>query len=853
MTSATSSPHPSNANARQHSQSLSMEFEMPDFNLQQSLDDLGLFNLPPASTSTQSASLVQSMASSSHFTDGSGSGSGAGTGAPVDGHPSPAGSLSRSAPERPLSSTGSHASPGSHRQRQESAAASSTAGPSSGAHPLNTVYPAADRTNANATTQSSDEANAALQQLLSSIQTNGVDQHQQRQSTAPQLSLQDIQRLLLEKERSDQLQNLQTALLRQQLEALQRARQNPQVMQQLPQQLQGSQSSVQQLLSALQGGNGQHSQLQPGSDGMSADASQLLMNILGSDSQADVSHNIPKLLADASMLAQYGLITPPASGGLNMGASMQQRGSTTSQAPFMSPLNMPQGTQGGAGPVPLSLNASAMGADGSGALGQIRHPYTPLESPAVTPASVFSNMSLGHGGEQFFSPLTSPALVPQPNYYPPKSRKSGTTPSASPLALQGKPGPLPRKNRSTTAEARANRQRPSPLIKPTVGTTGSVKRKKDNSSKPASPATVSQPESRRASISDNGNGHSRSSSQVATFTPIMAGAAKPMDASPSEGATSTPSPIDISTAMGPPLSTAGGKPMTPGSLMGIGGSGGSSGEDSSKRSGSQSSSRFRADSRASTSSQSLSNVKPSSSSKSSKSKGKGSSSVTFAANAKGEGVTTGGDEEQDEEDEDGGANGAGDVSATSDSRRTSHKAAEQKRRDSLKYCFDELRGMLPPITLDEDAPGGSYLGPDGLTEDEDAEGFDRADVMDPEFSKTANRAISKVALLRHSNEWIVRLRGRLARRDAALGAARCEVEQLRTLLMAHGIMPPAGMGQQHHQQAQHHHQMQQALHHHHQQQQQQQHMGHFMMPGGGGAGGGGSVPGGVPAPGMDWS
>lgn len=40
-------------------------------------------------------------------------------------------------------------------------------------------------------------------------------------------------------------------------------------------------------------------------------------------------------------------------------------------------------------------------------------------------------------------------------------------------------------------------------------------------------------------------------------------------------------------------------------------------------------------------------------------------------------------------------------------RRTSHKAAEQKRRDSLKHCFDDLRQMIPNIV--EKAPSKVFL------------------------------------------------------------------------------------------------------------------------------------------------
>ena len=36
-------------------------------------------------------------------------------------------------------------------------------------------------------------------------------------------------------------------------------------------------------------------------------------------------------------------------------------------------------------------------------------------------------------------------------------------------------------------------------------------------------------------------------------------------------------------------------------------------------------------------------------------------------------------------------------------RKSSHKAAEQKRRDSLKTSFDDLRLLLPPIPLPSSA------------------------------------------------------------------------------------------------------------------------------------------------------
>ncbi|WFD06228.1 DNA topoisomerase [Malassezia vespertilionis] len=141
-----------------------------------------------------------------------------------------------------------------------------------------------------------------------------------------------------------------------------------------------------------------------------------------------------------------------------------------------------------------------------------------------------------------------------------------------------------------------------------------------------------------------------------------------------------------------------------------------------------------------------------------------------------------------------------------DQRRSSHKAAEQKRRDSLKHCFDELRCLLPMIVLDENAPGGSVLGPDGTKEDQVTEGFEDTvsfeggdasregaksslASLSPEQAHEANRAIAKVLLLRHSNEYLVRLKRRIERRDQALHDLSEEVVRLRSALGVQSDMP----------------------------------------------------------------
>ncbi|WWC85219.1 uncharacterized protein L201_000078 [Kwoniella dendrophila CBS 6074] len=111
-----------------------------------------------------------------------------------------------------------------------------------------------------------------------------------------------------------------------------------------------------------------------------------------------------------------------------------------------------------------------------------------------------------------------------------------------------------------------------------------------------------------------------------------------------------------------------------------------------------------------------------------------------------------------------------------ENRKTSHKAAEQKRRDSLKAGFDELRLLLPPINVEaldpesgEPIPGSSaprLLPKSSLVPDDNP-----------------NRGVSKVALLRFGNEYIERLKERVDRRDDYIERLRDEVRKLRTTLL----------------------------------------------------------------------
>ncbi|CAD6973506.1 unnamed protein product [Tilletia controversa] len=296
----------------------------------------------------------------------------------------------------------------------------------------------------------------------------------------------------------------------------------------------------------------------------------------------------------------------------------------------------------------------------------------------------------------------------------------------------------------------------------------------------------------------------------------------------------------------PPALVGSSKPLTPGTVMGIR----STGVQKHSPSNPSSLSEQHGGSGGPNSRMGSSNASPESSSGSSGPKGKGkadhsvrfadqplqrSSSLSRAASSKSKSASAK-DDDDDDDDEAGGDDDAGAATPTVgsgssgaprvlglESRRTSHKAAEQKRRDSLKYCFDELRGYLPNITLDEEAPSGSTLCPDGFAQDAGEEGFDWDEVRrvklqqemgvlppmpprpgmapppPPPYTsaprgsvermhrqerelaarRLANKGISKVALLRHSNEYLVRLKKRLERREEAVEVLEMERDHWR--------------------------------------------------------------------------
>jgi len=108
---------------------------------------------------------------------------------------------------------------------------------------------------------------------------------------------------------------------------------------------------------------------------------------------------------------------------------------------------------------------------------------------------------------------------------------------------------------------------------------------------------------------------------------------------------------------------------------------------------------------------------------------------------------------------------------TSGPRKTSHKAAEQKRRDSLKTSFDDLRLLLPPVPLPVEAGDEPPL-PGSMP----PRGPPKGDADGP------NRGVSKLALLRCGNTYIRDLKGKVERRDREIEILRDEVKRLSVVI-----------------------------------------------------------------------
>lgn len=99
-----------------------------------------------------------------------------------------------------------------------------------------------------------------------------------------------------------------------------------------------------------------------------------------------------------------------------------------------------------------------------------------------------------------------------------------------------------------------------------------------------------------------------------------------------------------------------------------------------------------------------------------------------------------------------------------ENRRSAHKAAEQKRRDTLKQSFDSLRTEIIEAMVEEEAE-------------------DDMDVDDLRNTKEKDvKQMSKVVLLQHSYEYILRLKSDNKRKDEKQNQMRQELMALRKQL-----------------------------------------------------------------------
>ena len=108
-------------------------------------------------------------------------------------------------------------------------------------------------------------------------------------------------------------------------------------------------------------------------------------------------------------------------------------------------------------------------------------------------------------------------------------------------------------------------------------------------------------------------------------------------------------------------------------------------------------------------------------------------------------------------------------------KKTSHKDAEQKRRDSLKTSFDDLRLLLPPVPLPSEEAGLEPVLPGAMPPR-----------GPPRPGGGPNTTVSKLQLLRYGNDYIRVLKGRVERRDVEIEKLRTEVRRLR-LLVPEGV------------------------------------------------------------------
>ncbi|WVQ71480.1 hypothetical protein IAR50_001018 [Cryptococcus sp. DSM 104548] len=364
----------------------------------------------------------------------------------------------------------------------------------------------------------------------------------------------------------------------------------------------------------------------------------------------------------------------------------------------------------------------------------------------------------------------------------------------------GEPSQLPYQSPSMASTSTAGHTTvvSSPALQATISGTGPHRQSLPSKTRPS---PMLKPTNHRSNHRNSGSGHYSVPSSPAVTTRYHPDASMPPAAMntglppsalehhrqvhSSTSTTSTPSPVDLSQIMPPPpvplgtsKSRKGVLPMTPASLMNLG-----SGKGSEATDGGQNVPLLPPPRRPSSSSTGKEDGHPAaeaSGSGQAASTGKGTKKQGGKKGSAGKPVPVGGKRALAARPQAVGVRVATKAAAAAaaaltiepENRKISHKAAEQKRRDSLKAGFDELRLLLPPINTEaldplsgEPIPGSSaprLLPKSSLVPDDNP-----------------NRGVSKVALLRFGNEYIEKLQERVDRRDVFIEQLREEVDRLR--------------------------------------------------------------------------
>ncbi|ORZ24173.1 hypothetical protein BCR42DRAFT_486482 [Absidia repens] len=118
-----------------------------------------------------------------------------------------------------------------------------------------------------------------------------------------------------------------------------------------------------------------------------------------------------------------------------------------------------------------------------------------------------------------------------------------------------------------------------------------------------------------------------------------------------------------------------------------------------------------------------------------------------------------------------------------ENRRSAHKAAEQRRRDTLKQNFDALRMELLDALIREDEEDDNKM-EEGEEEEEEGDGETGGDKQVLATSRLERekkvKQMSKVVLLQHSYEYMLRLKSENQTKDAKLDKMTKEIRLLRT-------------------------------------------------------------------------